>query len=281
MTLWLNGQLVEQKDARIDPTDRGFLLGDGLFETMAVSSGKVVFADLHYDRLHRGAIALGLEMPYDTPALTRAVSSVLAANNLAGEIRAAVRLTLTRGPAPRGLVPSPESTPTVMIACFPISAPTAPVSAIIATGRRNEFSPTTNVKALPYLDQIMARREAAEAGAGDAIMLNTQGKVACATAANLFLWDSNTLITPPLTDGCLEGTTRHVILDIAKEAGIDAFEESITLSTLASVESAFLTNSLTGIQALSEIAGRTLTRHAKQQALSQALMQAEIQSIRP
>jgi branched-chain amino acid aminotransferase len=279
VTLWLNGKLIAEEEARIDPADRGFLLGDGLFETMATRHGKVIFGNLHLDRLQRGADALGLEMPFDKPALMEAVSSLLVANDLAKTERAAVRLTLTRGPAPRGLVPAPGGAPTLMIACFALSAPKPSVCAIIASGRRNELSPTANVKALPYLDQIMARREAAEAGADDAIMLNTQGKIACATAANLFLWDSNMLITPPLRDGCLAGTTRHMILEVAKGAGINAFEESITPSTLANVESAFLTNSLTGIQPLSEIANRKLSLHPKQQALSDALQQAEIRSI--
>jgi len=279
VTLWLNGKLLAEEDVRVDPTDRGFLLGDGLFETMAVSGGKIIFPHLHFDRLQRGADALGLEIPYDIPSLTEAISSLLASNDLAGENRAAIRLTLTRGPAPRGLAPPSNSTPTLMIACFPLPAPKAGASAIIASGRRNEFSPTANVKALPYLDQIMARREATDAGTDDAIMLNTQGKIVCATAANLFLWDSNTLITPPLSDGCLEGTTRHVILEIAKNAGIQAFEESITPSTLANVDSAFLTNALTGLQQLNAIEGRELSPHPQMDTLKAIYGDAERASI--
>lgn len=278
MTLWLNGELVAEEQARIDPTDRGFLLGDGLFETMAIRNAKIAFSDLHFDRLLKGADVLGMDVPFSIQTLTEAVSSLIAANNLNETSRAAARLTLTRGPAPRGLAPAASSTPTVMIACFALPVPKPSASAILATGRRNEFSPTANVKALPYLDQIMARREAAEAGADDAIMLNTQGKIACATAANLFLWDSDTLITPPLSDGCLAGTTRHMVLEVAKSAGIDAFEESISPSTLANVECAFLTNSLTGIQSLSEVANRKLSQHPKQQALSDALQAAETNS---
>ncbi len=270
MTVWLNGELVGSEEARIDPSDRGFLLGDGLFETMAARDGKIIFADLHFDRLARGAATLGIDIPFPKAELISAITSLLTETGMRDLGSAAVRLTLTRGTGPRGLAPSPDAKPTVLITCAPTPTLKESVSAITATGRRNEFSPTANVKTLTYLDQVMARREADSAGADDAILLNTQGKVTCATAANLFLWDSNTLITPPLTDGCLDGTTRRTILEVAHQAGITAFEESITASTLANVESAFLTNALVGLQPLNAIDGRKLTLHAKMDALTAA-----------
>ncbi len=278
MTVWLNGELIATKDARIDPSDRGFLLGDGLFETMAVRRGKIAFADLHFDRLVRGAAALDINLPYVAGDLVSAVSTVLRENDLADHDRAAVRLTLTRGTGPRGLIPSPDAQPTILITGFPMPTPKASITAITATGRRNEFSPTANLKTLAYLDQVLARREADIAGADDAVLLNTQGKVTCATAANLFLWDSNTLITPPLNDGCLEGTIRRVVLETASQTGIDAYEESITPSTLANVESAFLSNSLIGLQPLHAIDGRPLSIHKVQEKLRIALDQAELNS---
>ncbi len=279
MTVWLNGNLLNAERARIDPSDRGFLLGDGVFETMAARERKIVFADLHFDRLARGAKALGITIPYSVADLNVAVTSLMNETEGTAQERAAVRLTLTRGTGPRGLVPSPDAIPTVLITCAPSPTAKGSVSAVIATGRRNEFSPTANLKTLTYLDQILARREAEAAGAEDAILLNTQGKVACATAANLFLWDSNTLITPPLSDGCLDGTVRRKILEIAAETGIAAFEESITPSTLANVESAFLTNSLVGLQPLQSIDGRALKIHALHEKLCDTLDQAERASI--
>lgn len=280
MTIWLNGTLLAAEEARIDPSDRGFLLGDGIFETMAARNGKLVFANLHFDRLTRGADMLGIKLPYSIADLESAATSLLTSTSNSDQDRAAVRLTLTRGTGPRGLLSSPEAKPTILITCSPTPAPKKSVSAIIATGRRNEFSPTANLKTLAYLDQVLARQEADAAGADDAILLNTQGKVTCATAANIFLWDSNTLITPPLSDGCLDGTVRRKVLEIASQTGIAAFEESITPSTLANVESAFLTNSLMGLQPLTEIAERPLKIHTLQNKLRDAFSQAELQSIR-
>ncbi|MCE7999169.1 MAG: hypothetical protein HEP70_09945 [Rhodobiaceae bacterium] len=278
MTLWLNGTFFAKDEARIDPTDRGFLLGDGVFETMAVRDRKIAFADLHFDRLIRGADTLGIEIPYTIKELTAAITSLLRKAGDTTQDRTSVRLTLTRGTGPRGLVPSPSAKPTILITCASTPVPKESVSAIVATGRRNEFSPTANLKTLTYLDQILARQEAASAGADDAILLNTNGKVTCATAANLFLWDSNTLITPPLLDGCLDGTVRRTILEIASQSGIAIFEESVTPSTLANVESAFLTNSLIGLQPLHEIADRPLKTHALQEKLRDAFDQAERKS---
>ncbi len=279
MTIWLNGTLLAAETARINPSDRGFLLGDGIFETMAAHKGKLIFADLHFDRLMRGADTLGINLPYSIAELTSAATALLTETGNSNQDRTAVRLTLTRGTGPRGLVPSPDAKPTVLITCSQSPALKKSVSAIIATGRRNEFSQTANLKTLAYLDQVLARQEADNAGADDAILLNTQGKVTCATAANLFLWDSNTLITPPLSDGCLNGTVRRKVLDIALQTGLAAFEESITPSTLANVESAFLTNSLVGLQPVREISGRSLKIHALQNKLRTAFDQAERQSI--
>lgn len=279
MTIWLNGTLLTAAEARIDPSDRGFLLGDGIFETMAAREGKLIFADSHFDRLSRGADTLGIKLPYSIAELMSAATSLLAESNNSDQDRTAVRLTLTRGTGPRGLVPSSEANPTVLITCAQSPLPKETARAIIATGRRNEFSPTANLKTLTYLDQVLARQEADAGGADDAILLNTQDKVTCATAANIFLWDSNTLITPPLSDGCLDGTVRRKVLEIASQSGIAAFEESITPSTLANVESAFLTNSLVGLQPLTEIAERPLKIHTWQNKLRGAFDQAELQSI--
>lgn len=275
MIVWLNDELIEESKARIAPDDRGFLLGDGIFETILVRDGKAVFLTQHMERLSRGAALLGFDMPIGASDVQRAIQTLLDANQLATASRAAVRLTLTRGSGPRGIAPPPNPSPSLLIACFASHDPPQQVSVITSAIRRNEFSPTAQIKALPYLDQILAKREAAAAGAHDALMLNTQGKLACATAANLFLWDSDTLITPPLGDGCLDGITRRTILTLAKQTRVGCFEESITPSTLAGVESGFLCNSLVGLQSLTEIDGRRTIEHRYMPGLRQALLEAE------
>jgi len=275
MIVWLNGKLIEEADARIVPTDRGFLLGDGIFETLLVRSGQPVFLGAHLDRLTRGAIALGFTSPIDAAAIHKAIIALLGANQLNQEPRAAVRITLTRGTGVRGLAPPKDPSPTMLITCFASSEPTKSTSVITSSVRRNEHSPSANLKALPYLDQIFAKQEALTAGAEDALLLNTGGKLVCASAANLFLWDSNTLITPPIKDGCLGGITRRSVIDLAGKNDINCYEESITPSTLARVDNGFLTNALVGLQSLSSVDGRALKEHHLMKTLRNALREAE------
>ena len=279
MIVWLNGKLAEETDAHIATTDRGFLLGDGIFETLLVRNGKPVFLDAHCKRLTRGATALGFTSPLDATAMLEAIATLLDANKLSDIPRAALRITLTRGSAPRGLAPPKDPSPTMLIACFASSEPAQSASVITSSVLRNEHSPSANLKALPYLDQIFAKREALTAGADDALLLNTSGKLVCASAANLFLWDSNTLITPPIKDGCLDGITRRTVIALAEENNVDCYEESITPSTLASVHSGFLTNALVGLQSFSSVDGRALAEHQLMQKLRDALNQAELNSL--
>ena len=280
MIVWLDGKLIEEADARIAPTDRGFLLGDGIFETLLVRNGQPVFLEAHLDRLTRGARTLGFTAPIDATAIHAVIIALLGANQLNQEPRAAVRITLTRGTGPRGLAPPKDPSPTMLIACFASSEPSQSTSVITSSVRRNEHSPSANLKALPYLDQIFAKQEAWAAGAEDALLRNTSGKLVCASAANLFLWDSNTLITPPVKDGCLDGITRRAIIDLAGKNNIDCFEESITPSTLASVHSGFLTNALVGLQSLHSVDGRALKEHRLMKILRDALREAELESLR-
>jgi len=137
MILWLNGELVPASQARIDPADRGFLLGDGLFETMLARHGRVVFLDAHLMRLARGAEAIGLALPLDPARIAAACKSLIEANGLADAPRAALRLTLTRGPAPRGLALPPDPAPTLMIAAASAGPPPASPAATIARRRHN------------------------------------------------------------------------------------------------------------------------------------------------
>ena len=137
--VYLNGRLMDASDARIDPTDRGLTLGDGLFETIAVSGGRPARLDAHLARLRDGAQVIGLDLPLGDGEIAEALAQVARANGIAEGV---LRLTLTRGPAPRGLLPPAEARPSLMITgtSRALEAP-APVSAIIATRtRRNEYS---------------------------------------------------------------------------------------------------------------------------------------------
>lgn len=271
MTVWLDGALMPGETARIAPNDRGFLLGDGLFETLLAEGGEVRFLAAHLARLRHGAEVLGLNVPYDNRSLEAAMRELLASNGLSETPRASLRLTLTRGPGPRGIVPPAETAPTCLITAAKAGPQPASLSAMIATStRRNQASPTSRLKTLGYLDAVLARQEAARAGVDEAILLNTVDRVACGSVANLFLLKGTRLITPPLSDGVLDGITRACVLEIGKELGLDTAEESLTVDDLASAEALILTNALQGLVPISRLDGRAFARSATVTALQEA-----------
>jgi branched-chain amino acid aminotransferase len=246
--IWQNGRLVHEGAARIDPSDRGLLLGDGLFETMLATHNEVPLLPRHLARLLASAVKLGIPVPYDAAQFTAAIRSLLDVEALS---QAAVRLTLTRGPGPRGLAIPSCTLPTVMIRAFPsmTSSPPSPARAIVSSVPRNERSPTSGMKTLACLDQVLALRQARERGCDDAIMLNTAGQVACATAANVFVAMGGTITTPDLHQGILPGVTRARLL----ERWPHVRERPLTQADLASADEIFLTNSLIGVRPLVEL----------------------------
>ncbi|PKQ05566.1 MAG: hypothetical protein CVT73_11545 [Alphaproteobacteria bacterium HGW-Alphaproteobacteria-12] len=261
MKVWLNGSLVDARDARIDPSDRGFLLGDGLFETMLALHGHPVFAGAHMLRLKAGAELIGLPLPYAPDTIEAACAEVLEANGLDAVPRAALRVTATRGPGPRGLALPPEPRPTLLVSCAVAGAPPARLSLATATPRRNPWSPSARIKALPYLDNLLAKEEAREKGADDALILSTNGAIACTSAANIFLWEDGKLITPSVNCGILPGITRAALLELAPDIGIGIAEEDILPARLAQISGAFATNSLMGLVPVDRIDGRDIPAH--------------------
>jgi branched-chain amino acid aminotransferase len=253
MIIDLNGDLVAAEDARLDPFDRGFTLGDAIFESLRVRDGAPEFAPEHLARLARAAAVTGIPLPFTEDQAMGRMARLIAANDLAD---AALRLTVSRGAAARG-VAAPKAgdcRPTVVIALHPLP-PTrgAVVGLITATvTRRNEHSPFSRVKATPYLDSIVALAEAQAEGAQDAVLLNTAGRVASACYANLFAVIDGRLVTPPLADGPLPGVTRGRVL-----AALGGAEESLMPGDLARASEIFLTNSF-GVRPVGVLDGRLL-----------------------
>jgi branched-chain amino acid aminotransferase len=236
-TVWLNGCLTPSDEARIDPSDRGFTLGDGVFETIRARNGMPFHLARHLARLVEGARILGIPVPHSETALALAIEDVLRANGLD---RAAVRLTLSRGPAPRGVLPTGDVRPTLLITAGTLPGPLPPARVIVAQGvRRNEFSPLSRIKSLNYLDSVLARCEAAAAGADDALLLNTRGNLAEASTANLFLYVDGRWITPAVADGALPGIARGLLLESGPVG-----EACIDMDCLKRAEAGVLTNSL-------------------------------------
>ncbi len=278
MIVWLNGELMDERAARIDPRDRGFLLGDALFETLLARNGNIAFLEEHLVRLAAGANILGIPLPISTGHLAIACEMVLEANGLIDAPRAALRVTLTRGPGPRGLVPPVNPAPTLLVSAAESASPPASQSAIIATPRRNALSPTSRLKAAPYLDNLLAREEARARGADEALMLDTSGYLACASVANVFLWEGERLVTPAEECGILPGITRAAVLELAGRLGIDAAEEMIMPQRLPRADGVFLTNSLIGIVPLSRIETHEFEPHrmtARLKAAYELLLEAD------
>ncbi|MCH4091720.1 aminotransferase class IV [Acetobacter sp.] len=234
--LWLNGALLPANEARIDPADRGLLLGDGLFETMRVATGCVPLLERHLDRLGAGCATLFLPPP-DRERLRRAVGDLLAASGL---VEGSMRLTVTRGCGPRGLRPPAQVQPTVMLTCAAgVSAMPAPVRLGVSRYVRDGSSPLSRVKSLNYLPMVMARMEAAAGGHDDALLLDGKGNVAEASAANILLMLAGRVVTPPVEDGALPGTSRARLL----ETGL-CVEQSVPLACMREAQAAWLVSAL-------------------------------------
>jgi branched-chain amino acid aminotransferase len=261
MRVWQDGRIIELEEAHVSIADRGLLLGDGLFETMAVHNAQVFDLDAHLERLASGLGVLGFAGVVDLQRLRAGIAHYLAAEEAACAV---LRLTMTRGAGPRGLAPPEAPCPTIFMTLSPMpAARKTPLSLHVATGtRRNEHSALSRIKALPYLDNVLALSEARGHGADDALMLNTRGTIACATAANVFVIREGRLETPLVSDGALPGTMRALVLSLAKQAGLAPVENSLHVKDLGDADEVILTNSITRVREVRHCNGLPLGRRA-------------------
>jgi branched-chain amino acid aminotransferase len=250
-TVWFNGGLVREPLA-IEASERGLLLGDGLFETLAVINRVSVWLEDHLDRLMAGAAALGL--PADRRLIREATAEVLRTSPAAHGF---LRITLTRGSGVRGLAAEPMQ-PSLLITLMPWTGKLLFAPAMLSTSsiRRNETSPASRLKTLSYIDNIIAAREAASINCDDALFLNHHGLVASTTIANIFILRDGWIATPRTSDGVLPGITRKKLLELA-----NAEERPVTLLELLDAEAVFLTNSLRLIRPAHSLDGRPLRRN--------------------
>lgn len=226
--------------------DRGFLLGDGAFETMRCKDGKVFRLTQHLVRLQRALELLRITTPPDL--LERIVQAAK------GPGERILRLTVTRGPAPLGLLPTITSPPTVAIVQGPIPPPPAYLTARIVSGRRNEKAAGAGHKLLGYAESILGLFEARDAGDDEAIFLDTEGHLSEAAASNLFLVKDGRIRTPPLGCGILAGITRQIVLEFEPTA-----EQTVLRpEDLFGADEAFLTSSIRGIVPLIRVDGKRI-----------------------
>jgi aminodeoxychorismate lyase len=254
MHVFLNGRCVPEAEAVVPVSDRGFLYGDGLFETIRIGRGHPFRWEAHLARLSRGAGVLRLRVPFSPGDLLAAVHQLVELNGLPDAV---LRLTLTRGAGPRGYSPRGADAPTLVMALHPLPAPPAePVRVITSSYRIVAGDPLTAVKTCSKITWVMARAEADARGVHDAVLLNTAGHLAEATASNLFWVQDGAVCTPPLQAGALDGVTRALVLELCGRLGLGVCEVDAPPSVLAGAQGVFLTGSVFGVVDVGEWDGR-------------------------
>lgn len=250
MTVFLNGELVPAGRATVSVLDRGFLYGDGLFETMRVHGGQPFCWEAHLERFERGAAFLKIRLPFTREQLLAAALKLIATNHLQDAV---LRLMLSRGPGARGYSPRGANAPTTVMLLQPLPVPPDSVRLLTATLRVAAGDPFAPYKIANRLLHIMARTEAEERGADEALLLNTNGHVAEAASGNIFWIERGVVCTPPDDAGALHGITRGVVRELCGELGLPIESREVTANQLQKAEGAFVTGSVTGIVAVASL----------------------------
>lgn len=254
--IFLNGQVVPEERAVVSVLDRGFLYGDGLFETMRVRNGKPFRWDQHLERLQRGAEFLKIKLPYPPGALRRFVDELIAKNEMPGAL---LRLTLSRGVGVRGYSPKGADSPTLVMSLHAAPADGVPPRWKLITSSHHlpANEPLAQFKTCNKLPQILARAEADAAGANEALLLNTDGFVVEGASSNLFWVQGETICTPPLAAGVLEGVTRAVVVEICHTLALKVSEKNITAEELKRADGIFVSLSSFGVVEASSLDGES------------------------
>jgi branched-chain amino acid aminotransferase len=260
--VWVDGVVRPAHGLHLSVFDRGFQLGDGIFETLRARGGHVTELAEHLARLRHSAGGLAIELPDDLEArVARGITDLLAAEGLGGpDTDASVRVTVSRGPwASRGLLPpaSERLDPTLVIQAWPVAVPPAGhldrgLSLVSSAIRRDPQNPIVTLKTTSRADYVYARIEARRAGADDALFLTVSGHISESTTANVFLVRRATdgvaeLATPALDCAILPGTTRSWLLRWADTVGLRPVEGWLTPDELAAADEAFMCSSVAGI----------------------------------
>jgi len=261
MWIYLNDRFVPKEEAVVSVFDRGFLYGDGVFETLRAYRGRIFQLTEHLARLERSASELGMALPVTRERLADLVRESLTRNQLQ---EAYLRITVSRGPGEIGLDPALCKSPTLVVIAkpfepYPASFYTDGVSVIIAQTRRTppEALPP-HIKSLNFLNNVLAKMEAKAAGSHEALLLNHQGEVTEGTTSNVFVVQGKRLCTPAVECGLLAGITRGIVLQLAREAGIPAAETRLTASDLTGAEECFLTNTTQEVLPVTQVDGRRI-----------------------
>lgn len=233
--------------------DRGFLLGDGLFETLRCVAGEPVDVAQHWARLSAGADYLMIPLPVGLSDVVRTIQELLTQNSELFQ-QSIIRITLTRGVGARGL-DLPESVSPVLVISITRNTVNRKGSLSLLVDREFLLSvtPLSRYKTLNYLDRILAREHACRAGYDDALMLNTRGGVVGVTAANIFVLCEGEWLTPALSEGALPGVMRARVLARASECRVVCREVVLSEADVLNAEAMVVTNSVVGVQVVSRL----------------------------
>ena len=261
MKVYISGKLYDKEDAKISVYDHGLLYGDGVFEGIRCYSGKIFKLKEHLDRLYECAKHIRLEIPLSKEDFARAIQETLDANGLKD---AYIRPIVTRGTGYLGLDPRRTSDPQVVIITDTIQLYPPEVYenglhlCTVSTIRNHPNAVNPRLKSLNYLNNILAKIEAIEAGCQEALMLNHKGEVAECSGDNIFLMKRGELRTPPLDAGILEGITRATIIDLARDAAIPVREMALTRHDIYTADECFLTGTAAEVVPVTLVDGRVI-----------------------
>ncbi len=261
MKVYIDGKYLDERNAKVSVFDHGLLYGDGIFEGIRAYNGRVFKLKEHIDRLFSSARAILLEVPLTHAEMMQATVATIRANKLRD---CYVRLIVTRGIGTLGLNPRSCKKPSVIIIAGKIQVYPAELYArgmdivTVPTTRNLHSALNPAIKSLNYLNNILAKIEANNAGVEEAVMLNSEGFVAECTADNLFIIKEGKLFTPPLSAGALYGITRQTVMELAEQSGVAVSEPNLTRYDLFNADECFLTGTGAEIMPVIKIDGRVI-----------------------
>lgn len=257
LKIWLGNEVVPVEQAKISVFDHGLLYGDGVFEGIRIYKGKIFKEKEHLRRFAESAKALRLELPMTLDEVSEAMYATMRANGITGD--GYIRLVATRGVGLLGISTLHTACPTIFviadkISLYPPEVYERGLRCIISSLVRNHQNSTPpRVKSLNYLNNVMAKLEAKDAGADEAIMLNFEGYVAECTGDNIFLVRDGEVMTPPPSAGILDGVTRGLVMELARKRGYPVHEKTLVRHDLYIADECFATGTAAEIVPITEI----------------------------
>jgi branched-chain amino acid aminotransferase group I len=270
----LNGKIIPDTEGSISISDRGFLYGDGIFETLRSYDGKPFKLNEHIERLRNSSRKLMIDFEYTNSEISNNIKILIEKNNIQN---ACIRITLSRGTGGSGLGISDSHKPTLLIQTKPFTPYEDKLyeegmTLTVSKSMRSTSCPISCHKTTNLLKSIILKEEAKTKSANEVVILNTDGFIAECVVSNIFIVNNGSVITPSLDTNILPGITRRTVLDICNNSSIPASEERFTIETLIKADEVFITNSLMEIMPVSRIddfkIGKVIPGDITQQVMS-------------